>query len=70
MNNIEVTYEEVKPKNYVHTDQNLITRCATYATLVYAYESGYGQSDKCIRTKNCYGIKQGGKFVTYKTYKD
>lgn len=63
-------YEDVKPTTYQHKDQNLITRCATYATLVYAYESGYGKSRKCTEQKNCYGIKQGGKFVTYKTYED
>lgn len=64
-------YIETKAVEYykVH-DQNIITRCATYATLVYAYESGYGKSSKCTSTKNCYGIKQGGRFVWYDTYKE
>lgn len=38
-------------------EQLMSVRCATYMSLIYAYESGYGSSRMCIEDKNCFGIK-------------
>lgn len=48
-------------------------RCATYSTLIMAFESNYGQSRKCIEQKNCHGMKGNGRdhpawFITFNTY--
>ena len=32
-------------------------RCTTYITLIYAYESNFWKSKKCIEKNNCWGIK-------------
>ena len=32
-------------------------RCATYMSLIYAYESNFWKSERCVRDKNCFGIK-------------
>ena len=55
-------------------EQSLVVRCATYSTLIYAYESGYGQSQKCKLQKNCYGMKwnwvdKPAWFITFDSYK-
>lgn len=42
---------------YKHKDQDIVKRCATYMTLIYAFESNYGQSYKCTQHKNCYWLK-------------
>lgn len=54
-------YKEHVEEVYVH-DQDIVKRCATYMTLVYAKESGYGKSRMCTQDFNCFGIKD----VTYK----
>jgi len=38
---------------YKH-DQDIIKRCATYSTLIYAYESNYGRSTMCQTQNNCH----------------
>lgn len=50
-------------------------RCATYSTLIMAFESNYGQSKKCIEQKNCHGMKGNGYdtprgFLTFNTYRE
>jgi hypothetical protein len=35
-------------------------RCATYMTLVYAFESNYGKSRICRKKKNCFWMKGNG----------
>jgi hypothetical protein len=37
--------------------QSLVIRCAAYATLVYAVESGFWTSTKCLVDYNCYWMK-------------
>lgn len=32
-------------------------RCATYMTLIYAFESNFWKSEKCVNQKNCHGMK-------------
>ena len=34
-----------------------IEKCATFMTLVYAYESWFWKSRRCVEDKNCYGMK-------------
>ena len=67
---------------YLHTKQNKIARCATYATLVYAKESWWGKSDRCLTRYNCFWIRnsthQSGvsykldynNFKIYRNYED
>lgn len=40
-------------KQFIH-GQVPASRCATYMTLVYAYESNYGTSRMCREDKNCF----------------
>ena len=47
-------------------------RCAAFMTLIYAYESDFGRSDKCRNTRNCFWIKWNGVdtprgFLTFKS---
>jgi len=51
-------------EKYIHLNQNVIIRCATYMTLIFAYESNYWKSDKCKNNKNCFWIKR----TTYDTW--
>ena len=51
-------YAEHIEKKYIHLAQDPVLRCATYMHLVYAYESGFGTSNRCRNTNNCFGIKQ------------
>lgn len=57
-------------KKYKHKNQNIISRCATYMTLIYAYESNYWKSKICLIKKNCYWIKWAWPFRVYNTYYD
>lgn len=55
--------------------QILAVRCATYMWLVYAYESDFGKSRKCVEDKNCWGIKWNwydtpAGFLKFGTYKE
>jgi len=38
-------------------DQVPAVRCATYMSLIYAFESDFGKSRKCVVQKNCHGMK-------------
>ena len=51
-------YQEHIQDKYIHLAQDPVLRCATYMHLVYAYESGFGTSNRCRNTNNCFGIKQ------------
>ncbi|PZM86410.1 hypothetical protein DLH72_01010 [Candidatus Gracilibacteria bacterium] len=53
--------------------QDAVTRCATFATIVFAFESNFGRSNMCLKKKNCYGMKGNGVeypagFITFKNY--
>lgn len=54
---------------FIHTTQNPIVRCATMMTLVWAYESNYFNSNMCLTTNNCFGIKEYStwRFKEYNT---
>jgi len=41
-----------------YINQDFVARCATYMHLVYAYESNFGASNRCINHNNCFGIKE------------
>ena len=43
-------------KQFIHW-QIPAVRCATYMSLIFAYESGYGKSAKCVKTNNCFWLK-------------
>ena len=48
-------------------------RCATYMTLIYAFESDFWKSNKCIEKKNCHWMKWNGRdhpagFINFGTY--
>jgi len=50
-------------------------RCATYMSLIYAYESNFGKSRKCIEDKNCHWIKWNWYdtprgFLRFETYRE
>jgi hypothetical protein len=47
-----------------------VVRCATFATLVYAYESNYWVSNICKTQKNCYWMKKNWEFITFNSYDD
>lgn len=55
-----------------------ITKCATMMTLVYAYESWFWKSRRCVQDKNCFGMKWNWydtpawflKFNTYQEWND
>ncbi len=54
--------------------QDAVVRCATYMTLVYAFESKYWSSKMCRNLKNCYWMKWNwitylAGFIKFKTYK-
>ena len=60
-------------KRYIHTEQDPVARCSTFMTLVFAFESWYGKSERCLRDKNCFWIKWNwidtpAWFLTFKTY--
>ena len=67
---------------YLHKEQDPITRCATFMTLVYAYESWFGKSRRCMEDFNCFWIKQttfntwipatiwDNRFKIYRNYDD
>ena len=59
-------YEEHIQDKYIHLAQDPVVRCATYMHLVFAYESGFWTSKKCIEKNNCFGIK----LPTYNFAKD
>lgn len=53
--------------------QDAITRCATFATIVFAFESNFWKSQMCRDLKNCYWIKGNGVeypawFITFENY--
>ena len=37
--------------------QNSVTRCATFMTVVFAYESNFWKSNICLNRKNCFWMK-------------
>lgn len=50
-------------------------RCAAYLTLIYAYESWFWKSQKCIEKQNCWWIKWNWTdtprwFLKFNTYED
>lgn len=49
--------EHIETNWYIHTSQDIIIRCATMMTLVYAKESWYWQSRRCLQDYNCFWIK-------------
>ncbi|PZM83073.1 hypothetical protein DLH72_04035 [Candidatus Gracilibacteria bacterium] len=54
-------------------NQDAVTRCATFATIVFAFESNFGRSSMCLRKKNCYGMRGNGVeypagFITFPTF--
>lgn len=54
-------------------DQDSVTRCATFATIVFAFESNFWRSSMCLRKKNCYGMKGNwaeypAGFITFPTF--
>lgn len=66
-------------KKYAHINkiywQEADVRCATFMTLVFAYESNFGKSDMCKNLKNCFWIKGNwvdtpAGFIKFKTYKE
>lgn len=59
-------------QQFIH-EQIPAVRCATYMTLIYAFESHYWQSQMCKNQKNCMGMKGNWKdtpawFLTFKNY--
>ncbi|RKW20851.1 hypothetical protein D8B46_08715 [Candidatus Gracilibacteria bacterium] len=53
--------------------QDAVVRCATFATIVFAFESDFGKSWLCQNQKNCYGIKGNGieypaGFINFKNF--
>ena len=82
-NNIRQERLEVCQKAYKESginkqflyEQIPAVRCATYMTLIYAYESNYGKSKKCTVQKNCHGMKWNwinhpAWFISFNTYKE
>ena len=81
-------YNEYKgwiEERFIHTTQDWIVRCATYMTLVYAKESWFWQSRRCIEDNNCFWLKNptynnalrwldynvvSGRFLKFKNYGD
>lgn len=66
-------------KKYAHIEkiywQDADVRCATFMTLVFAYESNFGKSKMCKNNKNCYWMKGNwvdtpSGFIKFKTYKE
>lgn len=54
-------------------DQIPAVRCATYMSLIYAFESNFWKSRKCTVQKNCHGMKGNwydhpAGFITFDTY--
>ena len=54
-------------------DQDAIVRCATFATIVFAFESDFWKSWLCQNQKNCYWIKWNWIeypkwFITFPTF--
>ena len=37
--------------------QDAVVRCATFSTIVFAFESNFWKSNICLQRKNCFGIK-------------
>ena len=71
----ENAYKESWIKDKFIYKQLMVVRCATYSTLIYAYESNFWQSEKCIKMKNCYGMKWNwyehkAWFITFDTYEE
>lgn len=50
-------YQDWVDSKYKHTNQNIIIRCATFSSLVFAKESWYWKSNRCINHLNCHWIK-------------
>ena len=59
-------YQEHIQDKYIHLAQDPVVRCATYMHLVFAYESGFWTSNKCLEKNNCFGIRR----PTYNFAKD
>ena len=59
--------KEFVDKTFIHTTQNVVTRCATFTTLIKAYESWYWKSNMCESNFNCFWIKDWNtwKFKVY-----
>jgi len=51
-------YKDWIDERYRIVQQDFVARCATYMHLIYAYESGFGRSNRCKNTNNCFGIKE------------
>lgn len=75
---LEVCHEAYKAsgigKMYLY-EQLPVVRCATYMSLVYAYESDFGQSRRCREDRNCWGMKGNGVdtppwFLIFQTEKE
>ena len=54
-------------------DQDSVTRCATFMTIVFAYESNFWKSDLCLNNFNCFGVRGNGVeypawFIKFKNY--
>lgn len=50
-------YQEWVDSRYKHSEQNVIIRCATFSSLVFAKESWYWKSNRCLNHLNCYWLK-------------
>ena len=71
----EKAYKKTNINNMFIYEQLPVVRCATYMTLVYAYESNFGKSNMCRTTRNCFGIKWNWYdtpkwFLTFKTERE
>ena len=51
-------YKDWIDERYRIVHQDFVARCATYMHLIYAYESGFGRSNRCVSDNNCFGIKE------------
>lgn len=61
-------------KQFIY-EQIPAVRCSTYMAIIYAYESNFGRSRKCVQDKNCFGMKWNWYdtpkwFLTFKTEKE
>ena len=78
-------YEEWIEERYIH-NQDWIARCFSYMSIVYAKESGFWQSRRCLEDYNCFWIKNlsvdrrpldwiatkvwNGRFLIFENYDD
>ena len=50
-------YQAFVDSKYIHTTQNIVLRCATFSSLVFAKESWYWKSNRCLNHLNCFWLK-------------